>query len=256
MNKRYIDIHKHLPEQEIGSYLEIQNITEAENFVFRNTWESLAKIQLNRFILTADEVGISKFENMMNIEPLGSLEDRRKLVFYIWNRRIIYTVRTVEDMLDDLIGKDKYFLDLRASRFGVKLTVYAERGEGLDEGVISNTLRQAIPANLTMQIWVKFVDHEDIYLATYSQVLRHIKHNIPEPTTQYEKYNRFAVYPRSAKYIKTMIDVVPIQHTNSKINTFTATQIGKEIKFETFKAYSTSLYIQDMLSNTLYEFKE
>ena len=68
MNKRYIDIHKHLPEQEIGSYLEIQNITKAENFVFRNTWESLAKIQLNRFILTADEVGISKFEKMMNIE--------------------------------------------------------------------------------------------------------------------------------------------------------------------------------------------
>lgn len=158
MNSRYIDIHKHLPEQEIGSYLEVQNITSAENFMFRKTWDRLVKIQLNRFILTADEVGLSKFEKMMKIKPVGNLEDRRRMVFYIWNRRIIYTVRTLVDMLDDLIGRKRYCLDLETNTFGVRLLIYVGQDQGIDEGTIYNTLREMIPANLTLEIVVFLVD--------------------------------------------------------------------------------------------------
>lgn len=78
---REVDLVSYLPPF-MQSYKEPVAALEAENPEFSLMWSATDRCLRNRFISTADEYGISRFEKMLKIYPTAddTLESRRSRV--------------------------------------------------------------------------------------------------------------------------------------------------------------------------------
>lgn len=141
---RTIDLKKHLPQ--VTKSEEMIEIMDTESKVFQEKWETLSVIQMNRFISTVDEKGIRWFERLLRIIRKGTLEDRRKKVYYEWNKKIIYTDRTLRELLDNLLGEDAYDIEFKYNDYEIIFEIYISKTDfNLAELFI--LLREIIPAN-------------------------------------------------------------------------------------------------------------
>ena len=93
---REVDLVSYLPEF-MQSYTEPVAALEGENPEFDIMWKAVDRVLCNRFIATADEYGISRFEKMLGIHPANedTLESRRSRVHSKWFNRIPYTWKTL-----------------------------------------------------------------------------------------------------------------------------------------------------------------
>lgn len=64
MKKRIVDLVSYLPHF-LAEYKEINAALTAENPEFQITWDAAKRVLYNEFIETADEYGISRFENFL-----------------------------------------------------------------------------------------------------------------------------------------------------------------------------------------------
>lgn len=121
-------------------------------------WDEFYRTLKNTLILEADEEGISRWEDMLGIIPMGSLEDRRLKVFLEWNSNVIWTDRTLRRFLDLFLGKDTYEMDLIYDKYALKIKVYFGT-TNVTTNVLMDELRRIIPANIAMftTVEVKFI---------------------------------------------------------------------------------------------------
>ena len=86
---REMDLVSYLPVF-MHNYREPAAALEAENEEFEIVWDTADRVLRNRFIETADEYGISRFEAMLGIYPSeeDTLELRRERVRSKWFDRI------------------------------------------------------------------------------------------------------------------------------------------------------------------------
>ena len=102
---REVDLVSYLPPY-MQSYKEPVAALEAENPEFDVIWKATDGVLYNRFISTADEYGISRFEKLLGIYPTAddTLESRRSRVQSKWFNRIPYTMRVLLQKLTVLCG--------------------------------------------------------------------------------------------------------------------------------------------------------
>ena len=86
---REINLVSYLPEF-MQQYKEPVATLDAENPEFVLLWKNAEKILYNRFISTADEYGISRFESLLGIYPArtDSIEVRRQRVLLRWYNKL------------------------------------------------------------------------------------------------------------------------------------------------------------------------
>lgn len=108
---READLVDYLPPF-MQTYKEPAAALEAEQPEFQLVWEAADKILYNRFISTADEYGISRFEKILGIYPSGedTIESRRFRVQSRWFTKIPYTWRVLLEKLLVLCGDTDFVL--------------------------------------------------------------------------------------------------------------------------------------------------
>lgn len=106
---RNVDLVSYLPSF-MTEYKEPVLALEAENPEFDLLWVAKDKVLYNRFIETADEYGISRYEAMLGISPTAhdTLESRRSRVRSLWFNTIPYTMKTLIRKLITLCGEGNF----------------------------------------------------------------------------------------------------------------------------------------------------
>lgn len=107
----------------------------------------------NTFALTADEKGISQYENLLHIyldENKDNLEYRRNLVLSKLDSPNLLTYNWLKNNLDKLLGVNNYQIQLDYNNYDLKIIVsnlYINTAN-----LIYNKYRDLIPANLTFSV--------------------------------------------------------------------------------------------------------
>lgn len=148
--QRKVDLNSYLPKV-IGEAKEIKEMNRVEDVEFNQFWERLNKMFNNRFILSADERGLERWEELLNIKPSGELEERRNKVYYEWNKSIKYTDRTVRKTLDGYLGKGNYTLNIRYEEYIVEFMINLFENPNLDLNKQFDDMREIIPANMGLE---------------------------------------------------------------------------------------------------------
>lgn len=109
---REVDLVSYLPPF-MQTYKEPVAAFKAENPEFEIIWKATDKVLKNRFISTADEYGISRFERMLDIRPTDddTFESRRSRVQSKWFSKLPYTLRVLLQRLTVLCGNTDFKLN-------------------------------------------------------------------------------------------------------------------------------------------------
>lgn len=147
---REVDLVSYLPPF-MQSYKEPVAALEAENPEFSLMWSATDRCLRNRFISTADEYGISRFEKMLKIYPTAddTLESRRSRVQSKWFNTIPYTWKVLLQKLLVLCGDSDFEV---TGNFKTGYTLYIDTDLELYGQVeeLENIINTMIPENLVV----------------------------------------------------------------------------------------------------------
>lgn len=149
---RQADILSYLPPflQEVEQFQTYAEITNPE---LNRIWELNEKLFRNQFILTADEEGISHFEKFPNLDPVGTLEERRQRVLDNWNLYPLYTRQVLYEKLKNLCGEGHFELDIsHFSDYEIYLNLTPPLNGNLEEVIDLFSWNYMIPANMLYDI--------------------------------------------------------------------------------------------------------
>ena len=150
---REVDLVSYLPPF-MQKYKEPVAALEAENPEFELMWESADRIFYNRFISTADQYGLSRFEKMMKISPLDTdtLETRRIRVQNRWVNSIPYTIRILAYKIAELLGGEHNFSIYSDFQdcYRMTLVIYSTDDSLTEE--VKYLLSIMVPANIVTEI--------------------------------------------------------------------------------------------------------
>lgn len=147
---REVDLVSYLPPF-MQSYKEPVAALEAENPEFSLMWSATDRCLRNRFISTADEYGISRFEKMLKIYPTAddTLESRRSRVQSKWFNTIPYTWKVLLQKLLVLCSDSDFEV---TGDFKTGYTLYIDTDLELYGQVeeLENIINTMIPENLVV----------------------------------------------------------------------------------------------------------
>lgn len=133
---------------------------EAENPEFMIMWKAVDRLLYNRFIETADEYGISRFEKMLGIRSSvkETLEGRRLRVRSRWFDKIPYTTRALLQKLTVLCADTDFYL---SDNFNAGYTLAIKTGLELYGQVdeLERMLDAMIPCNIAVETTNEIVSH-------------------------------------------------------------------------------------------------
>ena len=106
------------------------------------------RYHLNNFILTADHNALTKFEQPLSITASAdeSLEFRRERVLNRYRMRAPFSLNFLITTLDNLIGRNKYNLEIDYNRYTIHLELDITDAYMFKEVTI--TLKKIITANM------------------------------------------------------------------------------------------------------------
>lgn len=151
--RRQVNLNSYLP-QVVGGAAEIREMNRVEDEELTALWGHADRVFWNRWILSADEIGLQRYESLLGISPQGDLGERRKTAHYEWNKYIKYTDRSVRALLAQLLGEDGFYMEIYYDRYVVGFTIML-RGEATDVPGIYRKLRMMIPANMGIELAVE-----------------------------------------------------------------------------------------------------
>lgn len=148
---REVILENYLPEF-MQDYTEPVAALKAENPEFNIIWKATDRILYNRFISTADEYGISRFEKMLGIYPTSedNLESRRLRVSNRWFNTIPYTMKALIQKLT-LLCRDNDFNLEHNFEYGYTLTINTNLEEYGKVGELEQIIDSMIPCNIIVE---------------------------------------------------------------------------------------------------------
>lgn len=183
MKTREIDLISYLP-QFIAEYKEIIEIMAAEEPEIKTLAEEILIFNENQYILTCDEKGIRRFEELLkiNIDTSISLEERRAKVLLIWNDYLPYTYITLIERLDEICGVGNYTIREDFKNYALVIKVSLEVKEVF--GVVKEMLHRMLPANLMLNLDLKYITWGEILQLTWGQVKKSTWREIKEESLE------------------------------------------------------------------------
>lgn len=165
--RRDIDISAYLPPfmveyKELDKTLEVQNI-ELQRLEHRH-WQEID----NRYITTADEDGISRFEELLGLAQIktATLEARRQRVLNKWNDALPYNYAYLVRLLEENCGSGNYEIDFSKIK---EYTLILKLNPMSKEGVVDlvRKIEAILPANILIDDSVIYdkTDHTYVGMA-------------------------------------------------------------------------------------------
>lgn len=158
------DLITYLPPH-LRKYRELKYIMQTEAYELATISQTADDILKNAFVSDADENGISRYEKMLNTSLNSDIENRRLNILARYMPRQAFTMKHLENYMETyysgstvMLNNDKYSLSIRLHlKYKVQL---AE---------LTSYLRQMIPANIYLDIDLKYNTDED--LAAYPKYI-------------------------------------------------------------------------------------
>ena len=146
---REVDLLSYLPPF-LQEFKENRETLEAENPEFVLVWNGADRVLKNEFIETADEFGISRFENILKIIPSGSdtLESRRRKVFLRWFNKIPYTLRAFLERLEAICGDSDFTVTKEFLNYKIDITTHLEWDGQTAE--LDRLIEEMMPCNMVV----------------------------------------------------------------------------------------------------------
>ena len=174
--KRNIDLARYNDYETEAKSVDWKVRCDSEDIEFDTVSYRLLKTFYDRFILSATSEGLERYEAILGIKGQGkSLNERRRRVFFLWNKQIRYTDRTMRLMLNMLFGSGGYEMTLLYNEYGFILEILLNRNLNLDD--LYHILRKDIlPANLDIELRIRildslvFRDKTDVYTCPFYPV--------------------------------------------------------------------------------------
>ena len=157
---------------------EFQKIAEIEETFFERLKQEIQNIVDDQFIQTATEKGIVRRERMLRISPFAddTLETRRFRVQGLWNDKLPYTYRVLQERLDSLCGPDGYVMELNAGEYSLNIKIELTKTRMFDEVV--RFTRQMVPANIIITVELRYNQHLTLANFTHRQLSRYTHYQL------------------------------------------------------------------------------
>ena len=148
---REVNLTSYLPLF-MQKYQEPMAALEAENDEFNIIWNATEKVLYNRFIATADEDGISRYEKLLGILPSleDNLESRRLKIQLKWFGGLPYTVRVLLQKMIILCGNTDFSLTDNFTK-GYTLTIKTNLEEFGKVRELEDIFTKIIPLNIVIE---------------------------------------------------------------------------------------------------------
>ena len=186
---REVDMVNYYLPPYMQEYNEPVAALRAEEPEFTLAWKATDRVLLNKFISTADEYSISRYEKMLNIYPeeTDSLELRRLRVQNKWSNAIPYTIRTLNKKISELCGADGYNLELDYDRSEITIIISLKSKQMKDE--VEFIADNMIPVNLKLNVILLYNTNRTVKNSkkTNAELRAYTHHEIREHL--FEMYN-------------------------------------------------------------------
>ena len=149
---RNVDLVSYLPTYLQNYNRETVAALQAENPEFRLVWNAADRVLKNEFIATADEYGISRFENILKILPSkeDTLESRRARVQSRWFAAIPYTMRALIAKLIGLCGEGNFSVTEHFLEYRLEIVTDLPMFGQVEE--LERMIDELLPCNMVVDI--------------------------------------------------------------------------------------------------------
>ena len=157
MADRYINLKELLPLY-LQAYKELAAPMDAETPEFQIIEAEHNRIIANRYIVTCDEEGIVRYEQLMGIQPKAddTLEDRIFRCITKWNVCLPYNYAFLDQKLRELCGAE-YTLDLDIA--GQTVTVKVGLAQKNQYDVVAEMLEEIVPCPVVSESYTGAEQH-------------------------------------------------------------------------------------------------
>lgn len=148
---------------------EFKQIMTAEQKQVDDLWSFIYGILDEAFVNTAKDVGLKRWETILNITPLDTdtSEVRRMRIHARLLEDVPYTWNSFKQMLGGLCGEDGYTLELKSEEYTLIIKVALKSKELKNE--VAKMAERVVPANLILDIDLKYNTYELLKQITWEQ---------------------------------------------------------------------------------------
>ena len=212
---RDVDIGKHLPQDIIGKGLEFSEIRKNENYELSHLFLEINRLLKNTFIQSADRLGLDFYEKLIGEKIDGSLEERRRKIYALWNKKTIWTHRTLIEWLNEYVGKENYKIELIYNEYIAEFVIFMDQTIEFKRAWLEKELRKIIPANLIIRWRLVFVQNIYIGMTAISGKKRtHFPLVVKDRMFNHEIYYGMAITRQKRKRVFKKPDVFTTNYIN------------------------------------------
>lgn len=155
------DIINQLPEWERDNY-ELQVISDAFSPILRELESDILQLSMDRFIETASEDTISRWEKLLGITPYAtdSLDTRRFRVIVRKRERLPFTETWLKNQLETLLGADGFTMNLDPTNLTLDVKISVNNQSNFE--TVKDFLERVIPLNVVFTVVQLYNKHGDI----------------------------------------------------------------------------------------------
>lgn len=163
------DIREYLPSIFL-EIKEIQVLADADNPELKLLWDSVDNARADQFLYTMTEYGISRWEKILGITPMGTdtIEDRRFRVISRLSVQLPYTYDGLDAHLKNLCGEGKYNLSIDYPNFELTLKLSLESKNMRAE--VERLVNEMIPMNMIFTLELIFNTYNKLKAFTHNQL--------------------------------------------------------------------------------------
>lgn len=169
MERKLID---YLPYA-VRDFKEYEGIMESEQPEFDQAWGNADDLLNNQFISTAGNMGLSRWEKILDITPKGtdSLEDRRFRILTRINEELPYTLPQLRNILETLCGPGNYLADVAEGTYHLIVKIGLAAKNNFTD--VESLLNRVVPQNLIVTLLQLYNTHAELGRFTHSQLAAH-----------------------------------------------------------------------------------
>ena len=157
----------------LQGFREYQAVMGTEDEEFKGLWGSIGRAGGDRFVLSASENGIMRWEKILAITPkaTATANERKFTILARRAEQLPYTIRMLLRMLGELCGHDGFNVELGAGTYSLHVKIALTAVSNFDD--VRLMLRRVCPANLVITLSIMFNTHSILSRFTHSQLAQY-----------------------------------------------------------------------------------
>lgn len=154
----------------VRDYDVFKAMMEAEQPEFESAWASVNDLLDNQFIGAAGNMGLSRWEQILEITPKGTdtLDDRRFRILTRINEELPYTLPQLRVILETLCGAGNYSAMVEEGTYFLVVKIGLAAKKNFSD--VEALLQRVVPANMVVDLSQLYNTHAELGRFTHAQL--------------------------------------------------------------------------------------